>query len=214
MASCRVRRLGCVDYTEAYTRMRAFTDARRDQTPDEVWLLEHPPVYTLGVRAKPIRPANDVPVVTTDRGGDITYHGPGQPVIYTLIDLNRRGLGIRSLVQLLEQAVIDTLAALSIEAERRAGAPGVYVAGSKIAALGLRVRSGRSYHGLAFNAALDLTPFRAIDPCGYPDLKVVRLTDLRPGIGAPDAGERLLARVLELLGYTAGADAANGPPEK
>jgi lipoyl(octanoyl) transferase len=200
--SCTVRRLGRVAYEDSYARMRAFTEARTAQTRDEVWLLEHPPVYTLGVRAKPIRPGNDIPVTKTDRGGDVTYHGPGQPVIYTLLDLARRDLGIRTLVQALEQAVIDTLAALGIHGARRSGAPGVYVDGRKIAALGLRVRAGRSYHGLAFNAAMDLAPFRVIDPCGYPGLQVVQLADLRPGIGALEVGERLLAQALDLLGYT------------
>ena len=198
---CTVRRLGRVAYEDTFAHMRAFTDARTAETPDEIWLLEHPPVYTLGVRAKPIRPANDVPLASTDRGGDITYHGPGQPVIYTLIDLTRRGLGIRALVHTLEQAVIDSLAELDIRAERQQGAPGVYVDGRKIASLGLRVRAGRSYHGLSFNADMDLAPFRAIDPCGYPGLEVTHLAALYPGITPAAAGERLLAQVLRLLGY-------------
>lgn len=200
---CRVRRLGRVPYAETFARMKAFTDARTPDTLDEVWLLEHPPIYTLGVRAKPVRPLNDIPLTSTDRGGDITYHGPGQPIVYVMADLARLGLGIRALVQTLEQAVIETLAHYDLVGERRSGAPGVYVGGQKIASLGLRVRAGRSYHGLAFNADMDLAPFRAIDPCGYPGLEVTQLAQLKPGITAAEAAEELLAQVLRLLGYTA-----------
>jgi lipoyl(octanoyl) transferase len=202
-----VRRLGRVDYAATFARMRAFTEARTPDTLDEIWLLEHPPVYTVGLRAQVHmpRPPNDIPVIATDRGGDLTYHGPGQPVIYLLLDLSRRNLGIRTLVQTLEQAVIDWLAELGLMAARRDGAPGVYVDGRKIASLGLRVRAGRSYHGLAFNAAMDLAPFHAIDPCGYPGLDVTQLAEFRPEITAAEAAERLLGRVLGLLGYTAAA---------
>jgi lipoyl(octanoyl) transferase len=204
----RVRRLGQVDYQATYAKMRTFTEMRTPATLDEFWLLQHPPVYTTGLRIRPPlpRPRNDIPVVATDRGGDVTYHGPGQPVIYVLLDLPRRGLGIRELVQQLEQSVIDFLTELDIAASRREGAPGVYVGGKKIASLGLRVRGGGSYHGLSFNAAMDLAPFRAIDPCGYPGLEVTDLASLRPEITAKAAGERLLGRVLEVLSYTAAHD--------
>lgn len=198
-----VRRLGRVAYPETAERMRRFTAERGSDTPDELWLLEHMPVYTLGVRARNRLPRveNGVPVVLTDRGGDITYHGPGQPVIYTLLDLTRRRLSIHALVRDLEQAVIDVLKELGVSGDRRKNAPGVYVADAKIAALGLRVRGGRSYHGLAFNASLDLTPFHAIDPCGYAGLNVTQLADWRPEIDATEAGEQLLAEVRRRLAY-------------
>ena len=199
----KVRRPGRLDYALALERMRAFTAARDAATPDELSLLEHPPVYTLGVRARRrAPPANGIPASITDRGGDITYHGPGQPVLYLLLDLERRGLGIHALVQLIEQAVIDVLAPLGIAGTRRAGAPGVYVAGRKIASLGLRVRGGRCYHGVALNARMDLAPFHAIDPCGYPGLQVTQIAAWDPGIDAGEAGERLLAQTLRALGYT------------
>lgn len=211
----RVRRLGRLDYAAALARMRAFTAARDAATPDELWLLEHPPVYTLGVRARRrSAPANGIPVTATDRGGDITYHGPGQPVLYLLLDLERRGLGIHVLVQLIEQAVIDLLAGFGIAAERRPGAPGVYVAARKIAALGLRVRAGRSYHGVALNARMDLAPFHAIDPCGYPGLEVAQIADWRPDIDPGEAGEGLLGQMLRLLGYTEGAAQAVTPGDR
>jgi lipoyl(octanoyl) transferase len=211
---CIVRRLGVVPYEAAFERMRAFTSTRGADTPDELWLLEHPPVYTLGVRARhrTVRPANGVPVVATDRGGDITYHGPGQPVIYVLFDLSRRGLGIHALVRMLEQAVIDMLAELDVAAVRRASAPGVYVEDRKIASLGLRVRAGRSYHGLAFNAHMDLAPFHAIDPCGYSGLRMAQLSEWRPDIDPLDAGERLAARVHRRLEYTDVTMPSNTPP--
>lgn len=201
-----VRRLGRVTYPATVERMRAFTEARDAESADELWLLEHHPVYTLGVRARnhPLRSPGDIPVAITDRGGDVTYHGPGQPIVYVLLDLARRGLGIHTLVQTLEQAVIDMLAELGIEGTRRTGAPGVYVADRKIASLGLRVRRGRSYHGLALNACMDLSPFHAIDPCGYPGLRMTQLAEWRSDIDAEAAGERLLRQVLGRLGYTDG----------
>jgi lipoyl(octanoyl) transferase len=195
----RVRRLGRTDYEETWRAMQAFTDGRAANTPDELWLTEHPPVYTLGVagRAEHLpRVANGIPVVKTDRGGQITYHGPGQVVAYLLLDLRRRGLTIRPLVRIMEQAVMDLLALHSVSAERRNQAPGVYVGGAKIAALGLRVRNGCCYHGLAFNADMDLTPFHAIDPCGYPGLRVTHAREL--GIAAPVAALSAdLVRMLE-----------------
>lgn len=214
-ASCGVRRLGIIDYNAALERMRAFTAARTADTADEIWLLEHPPVYTLGVRAarRRLQPSNEIPVVVTDRGGDVTYHGPGQPIVYVLLDLTRRDTNIHDLVHALEQSVIDLLGEWNIEATRRAGAPGVYVAERKIASLGLRVRAGRSYHGLAFNAAMDLRPFGAIEPCGYPGLAMTQLRDLRPQITAAEAGERLLTQVLRQLSYTEISMPPNRLPE-
>jgi lipoyl(octanoyl) transferase len=201
---CRVRRLARVEYLTALERMQAFTQTRGAETPDEIWLLEHPPVYTLGLRARNrlLRPGNDVPIACADRGGDVTYHGPGQPIVYVLLDLARRRLGIHALVRALEQSVIDMLQALGVAAARRPGAPGVYVADRKIASLGLRVRAGRSYHGVALNTAMDLAPFEAIDPCGFPGLRATQLAEWRPDVHAADAGERLLRQVLLQLGYT------------
>ena len=166
-----VRRLGTVDYLPTWRAMREFTLRRDDATADEFWLLEHSPVYTVGQG----RRAALAQAVKTDRGGDITYHGPGQAVIYTLVDLARRGMKVKRFVWVLEQAVIDLVGP---RAERRPGAPGVYVDGAKIAALGIRVVRGRAYHGIALNVAMDLTPFDAIDPCGYPGLRVTRMRDL------------------------------------
>lgn len=197
-----LHRLGRVDYEPTWRAMQAFTAARAAGAADELWLLEHPPVYTLGVagRAEHLpRVANGIPVVRTDRGGQITYHGPGQVVLYTLLDLRRRGLAVRPLVRLLELSVIDLLAAYGIAAAARVEAPGVYVAGAKIAALGLRIRDGCCYHGLAFNVDMDLTPFRAIDPCGYSGLAVTQAREL--GItDAPELlGEKLARSVLNRL---------------
>jgi len=210
-----LRRLGRVDYAQTAERMQAFTATRQADTPDELWLLEHSPVYTLGVRARrrPIRPPNDIPVIATDRGGDITYHGPGQPVIYVLFDLVRHGIGIHDLVRALEQAAIDLLAELGVTAARRPNAPGVYVEDRKIASLGLRVRAGRSYHGLAFNARMDLAPFHAIDPCGYPGLRMTQLSEWRPDMEPKEAGERLVAQVYRRLGYTDSTKSSNTPTD-
>jgi lipoyl(octanoyl) transferase len=161
--------------------MQAFTASRGDATPDELWVVEHPPVYTLGIAAKPEhlpRIDNGIPVIRTDRGGQITYHGPGQIVVYLLLDLRRRGLGVRQIVRVMEHAVIELLADYCIEAHSQAGAPGVYVGAAKIAALGLRIRNGCCYHGLAFNVAMDLTPYAAINPCGYPGLAITQARDL------------------------------------
>ena len=178
-----VKQLGRVDYAQTWEAMRAFTKARDEATPDELWLLEHPPLYTLGQGAAiPVVP-NGIQIVKTDRGGDITYHGPGQIVAYTLFDLARRGIKVKQFVCLLEQAVIDLIAG---RAERKPGAPGVYVEGAKIAALGIRVVRGRAYHGLALNVDMDLAPFAAIDPCGYPGLRVTQTRDLGITV-TPDA---------------------------
>ena len=197
-----VRSLGLVEYGLAWRAMRKFTAARAADAADEIWLLEHPPVYTLGVAGRAEhqpRVANGIPVVRTDRGGQITYHGPGQIMLYTLLDLRRRGLAVRPLVRLLERSVIDLLADFGIAAAARVEAPGVYVDGAKIAALGLRIRDGCCYHGLAFNADMDLTPFRAIDPCGYSGLAVTQAHALGIADAPEILGEKLVRSVLNRL---------------
>jgi lipoyl(octanoyl) transferase len=192
-----VKRLGRVEYAPTAAAMRRFTLSRGGDTVDELWLVEHPPVYTLGQGADPVIVANEIPVVQSDRGGEITYHGPGQVVLYTLVDLARRAIKVKAFVCLLEQAAIELICA---RAERRPGAPGVYVGGAKVAALGVRVTRGRAYHGLALNVDMDLTPFSAIDPCGYPGLMVTQTRDL--GIAGTPAqiAERLAGNVTRLLG--------------
>jgi lipoyl(octanoyl) transferase len=199
------RDLGCVPYGRAYADMRRFTAARDAFTPDELWLLEHPPVYTLGQAARlaHLRRATTIPVERVDRGGQITYHGPGQVVGYALVDLRRRGFTVRRLVAALEQAVIDLLGGYRIAGERRPGAPGVYVGGAKIAALGLRVRNGCSYHGVALNVAMDLAPFRDIDPCGYAGLAVTQLAELGVTAGVAEVADRFGARIAGALGREA-----------
>jgi lipoyl(octanoyl) transferase len=187
-----VKRFGRVAYLPTWQAMRTFTRERDESTADELWLLEHTPVYTLGQGTKEISVHNGIPVVRTDRGGDITYHGPGQGVLYTLVDLARRSIKVKRFVWLLEQAVIDLLGG---RAERKAGAPGVYVDGAKIAALGIRVVRGRAYHGLALNVDMDLSPFSAIDPCGYPGLAVTQMKDL----GFHDTPQAAGIRLAELL---------------
>jgi len=198
----RVRRLGFADYEPTWRAMREFTANRTPATRDELWLTEHPPVYTLGVAGRAAhlpRVANGIPVIKADRGGQITYHGPGQVVLYALLDMRRLGLTVRPLVRKMEEAVIDLLATYGIAAEGRAEAPGVYVDGAKIAALGLRIKNGRCYHGLAFNADMDLSPFYAIDPCGHPGLAVTQARDL----GITDApkvlGEKLAGHLIRRL---------------
>ena len=191
-----VKHLGRVDYASTAAAMREFTLARGDGTVDELWLVEHPPVYTLGQGAAAVAVGNAIPVVQSDRGGEVTYHGPGQVVLYTLVDLARRGIKVKSFVCLLEQAVIDLIGA---RAQRKSGAPGVYVEGAKVAALGIRVTRGRAYHGLSLNVDMDLAPFNAIDPCGYPGLQVTQTRDLGiPGTPA-QIGERLAQNVMRLL---------------
>jgi lipoyl(octanoyl) transferase len=175
-----IRRLGRVEYEPTWRAMQRFTEERGAATADEIWFLEHPPVYTLGVnasRAHLLAPG-DIPVVQVDRGGEVTYHGPGQLVVYPLVDLKRVGLTIRDFVTALERCVIDLAAQFGIRAECRRSAPGVYVAGRKLASLGVRVRRGGSYHGLAVNVALDLEPFRRINPCGYQGLQMTQLAEL------------------------------------
>jgi lipoyl(octanoyl) transferase len=197
-----VRTLGAADYEATWRAMQSFTARRGADTADEIWLVQHPPVYTLGVAGRAgrlPRAAGGIPVVKTDRGGQITYHGPGQVVAYLLLDLRRRGLAVRTLVRLMERAVIDLLADYGVAAAGRVEAPGVYVGAAKIAALGLRVRNGRCYHGLALNVDMDLAPFRAIDPCGYPGLEVTQTRELGIADGAERVGAKLAQHLLRLL---------------
>lgn len=191
---------GLSDYQATWDAMQHFTQNRLPDTPDELWVLQHPPIYTLGQAGKPehLLHATEIPVVRVDRGGQITYHGPGQILVYVLVDLRRRGLTVKGMVYLLEQALLDLLAAQGVKAQRKAGAPGVYVQEAKIAALGLRVQRGCTTHGLALNVDLDLTPFSHINPCGYAQLPVTRLCDL--GVTLPrEALERQLVQHLTAL---------------
>lgn len=193
-----IRQLGQQPYEPVWRAMQTFTEQRTADTADELWLLTHPPVYTLGRAGKQqhLLQANEIPLLRIDRGGQITYHGPGQLIVYLLLDLKRLGLGIRPLVQQIEQAIIDMLAQHHIEAESRREAPGVYVGERKIAALGLRVRRGCCYHGLSLNCDMDLSPFAAINPCGYPGLQLTQLRDL----GVPSAAPGNMALITpELL---------------
>lgn len=200
-----VRQLGRVDYAPTFDAMRDFTATRGAATPDELWVLEHPPVYTVGQagRAEHFPRAASIPLVRTDRGGQITYHGPGQAVVYVLVDLPRRGLTVRELVRRIEESVIALLAGHGVDATRHAGAPGVYVGGAKVAALGLRVRHGRSYHGVSLNVDMDLTPYTDIDPCGYPGLPVTQLVDLGVPLAPAEAGRALAETIAAKLGSRA-----------
>ena len=193
----RVRWLGRVDYEPTWRAMQRFTDERGPLTPDELWLLEHPPVYTLGMNADPghVLDAGTIPVVRIDRGGQVTYHGPGQLVAYPLVDVRRAGLGVRDLITAMERAVIRHAAGFGIEAQSRAGAPGVYAGGAKLASVGIRIRRGASYHGLALNVNMDLGPFARINPCGYAGLAMTQLASL----GGPDTVEAAAAGLAPLL---------------
>jgi lipoyl(octanoyl) transferase len=196
-----VKRLGQVDYTPTFQAMQDFTASRTAETPDEIWIVEHTPVYTLGQAGKPEHILKDVgiPIVKIDRGGQVTYHGPGQVVIYLLLDLARLKIKVRELVTAIEQAVINLLAQHGVIAERRDGAPGVYVGDAKIAALGLRIRNGCSYHGVSLNVDMDLSPFAAINPCGYAGLTVVQTKDFNIPLTAHEAGEQLSQHLLQQL---------------
>lgn len=196
-----VKHLGLVDYAATYAAMRRFTDSRGPTTPDELWVLEHPPVYTVGLagRKEHFPRSTEIPLERVDRGGQITYHGPGQAIVYALVDLARRGLTVRAMVTAIEQAVIDTLAAHGVAARRKSGAPGVYVSGAKIAALGLRVRRGCCYHGVALNVDMDLAPFSAIDPCGYPGLAVTQTSALGVVAGTGGLGRTLAERIARFI---------------
>lgn len=187
--------------------MRAFVDLPDAWANDEIWFLEHPPVFTLGQagRREHLRDPGDIPVVASDRGGQVTYHGPGQLVAYLLVDLKRRSLGVKRLVHGLEQAVLDLLAGSEVTGVRLTGAPGVYVGGKKLAAIGLRIRNGRSYHGLAVNVNGDLAPFRRIDPCGFANLEVTCLKDLGISWSVADTATKLLPYLAARLGYPSGS---------
>lgn len=197
-----VQRPGVVDYQVAFGDMVRFTEHRNAGTPDEIWLLQHPPVFTLGMNADPahLRSAGDIPVVRVDRGGQVTYHGPGQVIAYVLLDLQRRHLGVRDLVSRLENAVIATLARYGIDAASRPKAPGVYVDGAKIASLGLRVRRGCSYHGLALNVNMDLAPFSGINPCGFPGIVVTQVAALGGPTDVEQSSRDLERELLRELG--------------
>ncbi|MBF0256295.1 MAG: lipoyl(octanoyl) transferase LipB [Gammaproteobacteria bacterium] len=197
----RLRHLGLTPYAQSWQAMRDFTDQRTPDTADELWLLQHPPVFTLGQAGRPehLLDPGDIPVIHCDRGGQVTYHGPGQLIAYVLLDLRRAGIGVKALVQLLEQAVIDLLATQGISANARRDAPGVYVDGAKIAALGLRVRQGRSYHGLSLNCDLDLSPFARINPCGHAGLEVTSLSRLGCSLSLAMAGDLLAQQLLDKL---------------
>ncbi|WP_374473524.1 lipoyl(octanoyl) transferase LipB [Arenimonas sp.] len=210
MREWRVRELGRQPYEPVWRAMQRLTDARGPDTPDELWLVEHDPVFTLGQAGKPehVLAPGDIPVLNVDRGGQVTYHGPGQLVAYPLVDLRRLGLGVRELVCRIEGAVIDTLAHYGISGERKEGAPGIYVGGAKVMALGLRVRKGCSFHGLAFNIAMDLEPFRRINPCGYQGLEVTSVLEL----GGPGDPAVIQPVLVEALSRRLGLAATGAPP--
>ncbi|MGB8337482.1 MAG: lipoyl(octanoyl) transferase LipB [Burkholderiales bacterium] len=193
----KIKNLGLIDYAATYQAMQDFNAQRGASTPDEIWLLEHPPVFTLGLAGKTehILDAGKIPVIKIDRGGQVTYHGPGQLVVYLLLDLKRRNIGVRELVRKMEQAIIDTLAEYDVTAERMDKAPGVYVNGAKIAALGLRVKRGCCYHGLAINVDMDLEPFTRINPCGYAGMQVTQTKDLGVRANIDEISKKLLSHL-------------------
>ena len=200
-APIRVRRLGTSDYIETWDAMKAFTAGRDAATADELWLTQHPPVFTQGLngRAEHLLAPGDIPVIQIDRGGQVTYHGPGQLVLYCLLDLPRLGLGVKGLVGAIERAIVEWLAGYGIAARTRSGAPGVYVGEAKIAALGLRVRKGCCYHGLSLNVGMDLEPFGRINPCGYAGLAVTQLRDLGVELAVERAGAELASQLMGIL---------------
>lgn len=204
MREAKVRDLGRMAYEPVWHAMSAFTDSRDDTTLDELWLVEHDPVFTLGQAGRPehVLAPGDIPVIHVDRGGQVTYHGPGQIVLYPLIDIRRLGMSVREYVCTVEQAMIDTCADWNIEAARKEGAPGVYVGTAKIGALGIRVRHGRTFHGLAFNIAMDLEPFARINPCGYAGLAVTSMLDLGGPSGIDAVKPVLLEKVAKLFGFS------------
>ncbi len=199
MPQVEIECLGRADYPETFTAMRAFNDARGADDNDRIWIVEHPPVYTQGLAGKPehVLAAGDIPIVQTDRGGQVTYHGPGQIVVYPLLNLKRLKIGPKALVNGLEQVLIDELESLGIQAERRSGAPGVYVADRKIASLGLRIRHGCCYHGLSLNVSMDMEPFARINPCGYAGLQMTQLADFSAEQDVFTIGQRLAERIVK-----------------
>ena len=207
-----VRRLGLAAYEPVWRAMQDFTDRRDEASGDELWLVQHPPVFTQGQagRAEHLLAPGDIPVVQVDRGGQVTYHGPGQIVAYPLVDLKRLGLGVREFVYRIEESIVRVLAQFGVTGQRIEGAPGIYVGGDKIASLGLRVRRGRTFHGLAFNIDMDLEPFRRINPCGYQGLEVIRLADLAD-IEFAEVENHLLREFVKQLGYSEVIDEGSGP---
>ena len=199
----KVRHLGEVDYQQTWQSMQSFTNSRQQDTADELWFLQHPPVYTLGKNGKEKHILNSagIPVINSDRGGQVTYHGPGQVVVYTLLDLNRLKIGVRELVTVIEQSIIELLAGYGVNSNARSDAPGVYVNGAKIAALGLRLRKGCSFHGLALNVDMDLEPFSRINPCGYQGLEVIQLKNLVTDIEINGVVDNLQQTLLKNLNY-------------
>ena len=204
MTNITVRQLGLQDYEPVWQQMQQFTAERTTDTPDEIWLVEHSPVYTLGLNGKRehILDPQDIPVVQSDRGGQVTYHGPGQLIAYLLLNLKSRNLGVKKLVNKMEQAVIDLLAESGIQANRKQDAPGVYVGDAKIAALGIRVRRGCCYHGLSLNIDMDLEPFSRINPCGFANLPTTQISDLLPGATMPRTSTTLLTQLQNQLANT------------
>ncbi|ADU68383.1 lipoyl(octanoyl) transferase LipB [Pantoea sp. At-9b] len=198
-----VRQLGQRDWQPISDAMHRFTDQRDSDTPDEVWLVEHNPVFTQGQagKAEHLLMPGDIPVVQSDRGGQVTYHGPGQQVMYVLIDVKRRKLGVRQLVTALEETVVATLADYGVTAHARPDAPGVYVGEEKICSLGLRIRKGCSFHGLALNVAMDLAPFLRINPCGYAGMRMAQLGQFQPGVTTADVQPRLVQHFARLTGF-------------
>ncbi|QDY41303.1 lipoyl(octanoyl) transferase LipB [Candidatus Pantoea soli] len=199
-----VRQLGLRDWQPVSDAMHQFTDRRNSHTADEIWLVEHTPVFTQGQagKAEHLLMPGDIPVVQSDRGGQVTYHGPGQQVMYVLVDIKRHRLGVRELVTALEETVIATLAEYGVDARARADAPGVYVGDDKICSLGLRIRKGCSFHGLALNVAMDLTPFLRINPCGYAGMQMTQLSHFRPAVTLADVRPRLVTHFARLCGFT------------
>jgi lipoyl(octanoyl) transferase len=202
MPALEIRQLGLTDYAATLADMQAYTAQRQADSADQLWITEHPPVYTLGLNRRGVRlPDNDIPVVNVDRGGKITYHGPGQLIIYCLIDLARNDLNVRQFVTILENSLIEFLAAYGVDAEARTDAPGVYVAGKKIASLGLRLKNQCCYHGLSLNIDMDLQPFADIDPCGYVGMQMTQTKALNIPLTMPDIAAELTQRLKEKLAY-------------
>lgn len=204
MTNLIIRKLGLTSYSTTWQLMKDFTNQRTASTPDQFWLVEHLPVFTQGQAGKPehLLDPGSIPVIQSDRGGQVTYHGPGQLVIYLLINLKRKNLALKSLITNIEQAIISLLADYQITGDRQIKAPGVYVNQCKIAALGLRVRRGCSYHGLSLNVNMDLEPFNRINPCGYPDLKVVQMRDFTPSVSTESVAPQLVSHLMKFLDYT------------